>query len=247
MKKEVNIYAIPGFLGRPSDWNFLHPSPHVIDLFGETLPLRSPWEWAHRFNHDYVQHRNTLNILVGYSLGGRLALHILLDDPTQWDGAVIVSAHPGLSSPEEREQRKAKDADWAHRFAVEPWHHLMEAWNQQDVLKGSQAIPRKEADYSRKRLASSLTMWSLGKQDDLRKSLQKLNLPILWLAGENDPTYSALAKSLTLRHPLSSIKIIPQASHRLPWDQPNLFQGLLNNFTNTLQENAHAHPKHSLA
>ncbi len=236
MKNEIKIYALHGFLGRPSDWNFLHPQPISIDLMDQSMPVKNPWEWAHRFNHEITHHSGTLNILLGYSLGGRLALHVLLDDPSQWDGAIFISTHPGLATQEEREHRKKMDAEWALRFSTEPWNDLLEKWDKQDALINSSALPRAEEHYSRERLALALTTWSLGKQDDLRKPLQALNVPILWLAGQNDQKSASIAASLKLHHPLSVIKIIQDAGHRIPWDQPATFQQTLSHFIHKLEE-----------
>src|SRR5690606_6539540 len=107
----------------------------------------------------WVNHRAAFyggsRILVGYSLGGRIALHALRDSPDLWQAAVIISAHPGLVLEEDRVVRKKADQEWAKRFMHEDWDLLMKSWNSQPVFKnGSQPLLRHERDFDRKKLAS---------------------------------------------------------------------------------------------
>ncbi len=120
-KPLYNLYALHGFLGLSHDWS---PFPYINypqELTHEELPF---WEWASWFNQNvssWSEKRNKKNILLGYSLGGRLAMHLLISKPELWDGAIIISAHPGLSSELEKEQRVAQDHEWAVRFKNDPW------------------------------------------------------------------------------------------------------------------------------
>ena len=83
-------------------WGFLEEEGMALAEFGAVLnaEVRRAGE-------------NARNILVGYSMGGRLGLHALVDDPGLWSRAVLVSAHPGLFGEEERILRMARDAEWA--------------------------------------------------------------------------------------------------------------------------------------
>ena len=76
-------------------------------------------------------------VLVGYSMGGRLALHALLEDSEAWSGAMIVSAHPGLQDEGERILRMAADAEWAGKALTAPWVEFLEQWESQSVLQGT--------------------------------------------------------------------------------------------------------------
>jgi len=181
----------------------------------------------------------TKKVLLGYSLGGRLALHALLDQPNLWDAAIIISANPGLENEEDRRLRCLHDAEWAGRFlSKEPWNTLMHDWNSQNVFSTSSSFDRSEADFSRKMLADVLTGWSLGKQDDLKSSIQRITTPILWIAGEDDQKFSTIARSLTLFHPCSRVWIASNTGHRVPWQKAKIFQQhmeiFLENVNNTI-------------
>lgn len=226
----MNLIALHGFLGHPSDWDGFHFSDlQSINLFS-FHSWSHLWEWAGQLNQS-VQGRLGRKILMGYSLGGRLALHALLLSPTLWQAAIIISAHPGLLHASDKEKRDQIDREWAHRFQSEEWATLMQAWDSRDIFKQSDyKFERRESAYQRQHLAYVLQQASLAHQDDLRQAIQGLPIPILWIVGERDQTYTELAKSIILSHPQSSISIVPCAGHRVPWEQPALFKQQVEQF-----------------
>jgi 2-succinyl-6-hydroxy-2,4-cyclohexadiene-1-carboxylate synthase len=229
------LFALPGFLGLPQDWHRLfqqHTSRsriNAIDIFSQ-LPIVDFWEWAVQFNQ-MIQQKNSRRILVGYSLGGRLALHVLLQNPSLWHAAVIISAHPGLKNLEERQKRLRLDEEWSQRFANMPWSLLMLEWENQEIFQTDRfQFARLEKDYSRDRLSQAIKTWSLGNQEDLQFRIEELDLPILWMTGARDDRYSLLANQINLKHPQSKVFKIPLAGHRAPWQQPGIFHEQVNQF-----------------
>ena len=106
----------------------------------------------------------------------------------------------------------------------------MQQWNNQAVFKETTHPERLEADFCRKQLARALTDWSIGAQENLQETIEQLDIPLLWIAGANDEKFAALAQSLSLRHPLSQITLVPNAGHRLLWDAPETFKQVLQHF-----------------
>ena len=236
--KQLSITALHGFLGLPADWSHLPPDKfRLYHIHAPNIEIPFPptnlWKWANAFNQSTA--KVGPRILMGYSLGARLAMHAILDtSPSPWDAAVIISAHPGLISNMEKKKRLTKTEEWATRFENEPWDTLIEGWNSQEVFSKIDAFfSRKESDYQREQLAGLLRHWSLGHQDNLRPSLEKLSIPILWIAGEKDQTYSEIASSMHFSHPSSRVWIAPNSGHRVPWEQPIAFQQQLNAFCDT--------------
>lgn len=180
------IRTLSGFLGLPGDWDFL-PWPH------------SPHEG---------------DMLLGYSMGGRLALQLL--ERQHFRCAVIVSA--GLNAPDE--ERRARDEEWARRFESEEWPSLMRAWNAQPVF-GGHGIERHERHYDRAELARQLREHSPAVLPPPR--LEAIAAPILWIAGERDTKYVDIARRAVARLPNAELWICPDAGHRVPWEQPELF------------------------
>jgi 2-succinyl-6-hydroxy-2,4-cyclohexadiene-1-carboxylate synthase len=235
----ATVFCLHGFLGRPSDWDFLKtPSEDArlekVDPFRIFAPTSGSGmsDWASKFN-EKVAAMPGRRVLLGYSMGGRLALHSLVRNPSLWDAAIIVSASPGIQESE-KQVRITADEAWAHRFESENWESVVQAWDTLPVFGGKpQTLPRIENEYRRSDLAGALRAWSVGRQDDLKSRLTTLELPILWITGEQDPRYCDIAKDLQARlSPAASsgpsqlwefVKI-QDAGHRAPWEQPEVFQ-----------------------
>lgn len=227
------IYALHGFLGLPSDWHYLQnfsliPYDHLLHPPSPTNGLK---EWGAQFNR--IVDPLLPKVLMGYSLGGRLAMHALTQKPELWSAAILISCHPGLSCPIKKHERLKKDCDWAERFEKEPWDSLMLQWNAQEPFKFSPPQKREENNYSRKQLSDVLRYWSLGNQDHLTPLLQNLTIPILWIAGKQDFAYASLAQSMSFAHPQSKIWIAENAGHRVPWES-NDFNKVVTEFYHTI-------------
>lgn len=222
------IHALHGFLGSPEDWlslGFLkHENFFAHHLFTD-FPIQPFLSWAERFNQSVsagIIPSN--NILMGYSLGGRLGLHALLQNPDNWKAAIFISTHPGLKSFETRRLRIAADEKWAERFEKEAWHSLMQAWNTQPVFTSdSFEFKRQESTHNRQMLSLALDVWSLGNQKDLSAELADLEQPVLWMVGSCDIELMNQARQLRFKHSKSKLCILSGAGHRAPWEQPQNF------------------------
>ena len=188
------ITCLHGFLGLPSDWDFLRDAGFEI----ETPPL------------DAIPPRG--DVLLGYSMGGRLALRAL----GGYKRAVIVSAR--VTAPEPGRP------DWAPRFESESWDTLMRDWNAQPIF-GGHVMPRRERDFDRRELGRQLREWAPAAFEG------PIDVPTLFVAGERDPKYVAEAELAVGRWPLAEMWVCPGAAHRVPWEQPQRFVERLLVFT----------------
>lgn len=210
------IFALHGFLGLPADWKFLKAKLHAVDVLAIHPPKEGLWRWAKAFNAYARNCSPTPRILLGYSMGARLAMHALLDAPALWQKAVFVSGQPGLSI-EEKAKRVYEDKRWADRFLKDPWKDLMREWNRQPIFLQDKSFVRKEEDYSRPILAETILGFSQALQEDLTGRLEACRVPQHWIAGESDVKYAAIAREKP------SHSIVPKAGHRVPWDNPDTF------------------------
>lgn len=192
-------------------WRFLECQPMPLADFGKALNAEASGETA----------RGNGRALMGYSMGGRLALHALLEKNHPWQAAVIVSAHPGLENDAEREARRADDAAWASMALAGNWQDFLTKWNAQPVLDS--ALPRESGASGalamrRREIARSFVDWSLGAQEPLWERLHEISIPVLWVAGENDAKFRALAERAVSLIPHATLAVAPGAGHRVPWD-----------------------------
>lgn len=222
------LIALHGNLGSPGDWAGLPAPPGA-------LRVPALWDWAERgwgfeevaahlvAEAGSIRRSGRAPWLAGYSLGGRLALHALALDPGAWSGAVILSAHPGLSDPEERAARLARDEQWASLAREAPWGRFVELWEAQPVfapdLAGRRAAgaaaPRTVLEPRREAVARAFELWSLGRQEDLRPALERCGTPALWITGGEDAAFSRLGAEAAKRLPLGTHACLPGLGHRL--------------------------------
>ena len=192
-------------------WRFLEDGPQPLESFGKALNADAGGE---------VFRGNGLALL-GYSLGGRLALHSLLEKGHPWQAAVLVSANPGLEVAAERAARLESDAAWAARAFGGDWAQFLDAWNAQPVL-GHTAIRDAAADRAlitrRREVARSFMDWSLGAQQPLWQRLGEITVPVLWVAGERDDKFLALARRAVSLSPHARLAVAPACGHRVPWE-----------------------------
>ena len=230
------IHAFHGNMGLPS-----HLGP-LLDAVGHASNCLHLWEYcrtrpraaeslegfAATFAAEKESRAGAGDWLLGYSLGGRLALHTLLAAPHSWKGAVILSAHPGLTDVAARVERRAADQVWAESCREGDWAAFNNDWLAQPVLRG--ALPEGDPQPWRDQIATAFSAWSLGTQEDLRPRLAALRVPVLWVTGEHDERYTALAAEVCSGHPTMEHRVIPAAGHRLPADAPGQCAGVIREF-----------------
>lgn len=228
----LECWCLHGSVGTPSDFRplakslassaistrsvdlmrFLEEGPLPIQDFGKALNKDAGGETF----------RGSGRSLLGYSLGGRLALHSLLEPDHPWQAAVIISSHPGLETADERKARFSSDQTWAAKAFASPWPDFLAAWHSQPVLGGDFREPEASLQLvsRRQEIARSFVDWSLGAQQPLWNRLSSIHVPVLWIAGENDAKYRALAERAVPLLPKGVLEIAPAAGHRVPWDRP---------------------------
>ncbi len=153
---------------------------------------------------------NILNFwLVGYSLGGRIAMFHACQQPEGLKGIIVEGGHPGLQDAGERSARLASDRRWARRFSTEALDVVFTDWYRQPVFASltdvqRQALIRQRSQNNGATLAMMLEATSLAVQPDLRPGLSACNVAFDYLYGERDEKFKALAAELhAVRHAFS--------------------------------------------
>ena len=160
--------------------------------------------------------------LLGYSLGGRLALHALLERPDLWRGVILVAADTGFTDAEEKQRQLQNDLQWADRFLTEDLEELLAEWDALPVFSQFPNLaPGDRTQLNPKKIAQIFDRFSKGRQEDGLPALRiAQSPPLLFLSGESDLKYSKIGQNLANLCPIVQHKILPDAGHRVPWENP---------------------------
>lgn len=152
---------------------------------------------------DALNSYNILNYwLIGYSLGGRIAMNWACEVADPGLGGIIVEGgHPGLTDAAARAARWLADSDWAARFHQQPLAEVFDAWYRQPVFADITPQARRELVALRQgnngpALARMLLATSLAVQPNYRQALRVLSVPFHFLCGEKDAKFGAIAAEL---------------------------------------------------
>lgn len=175
-------------------------------------------------------------ILLGYSMGGRIALYAAFSG--FFRALVLESASPGLADPVEREQRRQSDNMLAARIEREGVTAFVDYWESLPLFASQNSLPQEvraalriqRLDNRAQGLANSLRGGGTGVQPALFEQLCTLSLPVLLLAGELDSKFCQIARQMAARMPQASLHIVPGTGHTIHLEQPDIFAGLVQEF-----------------
>jgi 2-succinyl-6-hydroxy-2,4-cyclohexadiene-1-carboxylate synthase len=166
-------------------------------------------------------------VYVGYSMGGRVALHLALAHPELVQGLVLLSATGGIDDDGERAARRAADEQLALGIERDGVDTFLARWLAQPMFAGLPDDPAALADRRRNTaagLASSLRLTGTGTQEPLWGYLRALPMPVVALAGERDEKFVAAARRLGVCIGTNaSVETIPDAGHAAHVERPAAF------------------------
>lgn len=171
---------------------------------------------------------------VGYSMGGRFALHVALRHPAAVSRLVLVSATAGMDDAGEREARRESDEALAERIESEGVEAFVRDWLAQPLfatLPAEAAAVESRLGSTPAGLASSLRLAGTGCQRPLWSELNTLDMPVLIVAGELDVKYTSLARRLVDGiGPNARLHLIAGAGHACHLEKPDEFLAALTPF-----------------
>jgi 2-succinyl-6-hydroxy-2,4-cyclohexadiene-1-carboxylate synthase len=176
--------------------------------------------------------------LLGYSMGGRLALYLAYHYPERFSQLILESSSPGLASEEEQAKRRQSDealADWIDAHGIEAFVDRWEAlplWASQQQLSTEirQRLRQQRLQNNPVGLANSLRGMGTGAQPSLWEQLPALALPTLLIVGELDTKFVAINQQMGDRLANGRLHIILQAGHATHLERPELFCTIVTTF-----------------
>lgn len=243
------LVFIHGFLGSLNDWGDLprRIAPDrwhtLVELPGHGDEAYAPpeafsLEGCVKAMLDHI-HAAAIDrfVVVGYSMGGRIGLHLARAAGPRCAGAVIESAGPGLAGEAERAERHKHDEAWARWFESEPMEQALATWYRQPVFASLAAkhdlVRRLIASRRRNRpegVARALRELGAGRVPSLWDRLGGFEFPVLFIAGEQDPKYAEIAGRAAALCRKGSVAIVPGAGHSVHVENPEGFCGAVRKF-----------------
>jgi 2-succinyl-6-hydroxy-2,4-cyclohexadiene-1-carboxylate synthase len=170
--------------------------------------------------------------LVGYSMGGRIAIHLALTLPARVQRLVLIGASPGLADPDERAARRAADDVLADEIEGMGIDAFVARWGQTPVLAGQPPQVRALVDADRLRntpagLARALRGLGTGALHSVWDRLGELSMPVTLVVGERDAKFRAIAADMARRIPNAEIVTVPGAGHAVHLEAPDAVAALL--------------------
>jgi 2-succinyl-6-hydroxy-2,4-cyclohexadiene-1-carboxylate synthase len=242
------VLFLHGFMGSSADWREVTAALDgrfrclTVDLpgHGDSIGLSSEAYTKAGAARALLQLLNELGVgrpaIVGYSMGGRLALYLALRHPERCAGLFLESASPGIEDPAERRARREADEERARRLE-EDFRTFLADWYRQPLFASLarheglvQAMIEARARNDPDELARSLRGMGVGRGPSLWGELAGLGMPALAVAGALDEKYVRVSHRMASISALVRVAVVPDAGHNVRAEVPGTYLGLLESF-----------------
>ena len=242
MRPRPALLLLHGFLGSGDDWDYIasqfEPDIRVLapDLpgHGVAVDLQPSAYTMDGAADDLIQNLDHEGIhktmAVGYSMGGRLALHLALRHPDRVDKLVMLSASPGLRTEDERARRRDLDCQRATEIKADLGGFLQRWYSMApfELLDSHtrEALIAKRSWNNPAELQKSLEGMGTGAQSSHWEHLHQIRFPARAVAGARDTKFVAIANEIAEATVFDAV-IIPDVGHALLNEGPEHITFLL--------------------
>jgi len=170
--------------------------------------------------------------VLGYSMGGRLALFLATRAPERISALILESTTPGIQDPGERRARAAQDVALADSIERDGITAFVDRWQRLPLFASQSRLAGAERTALRtirlaqcpRGLANSLRAMGQGEQPPLFNHLPSLSMPVLVVVGAMDTAYCILGRGITRVIPHARLVIVPDAGHAVHLERPEEFR-----------------------
>lgn len=177
--------------------------------------------------------------LLGYSMGGRLAIRVALENPQRIRRVVLISCNPGIADQAERIDRRRRDEHLAQILEEDGIGPFVAWWQSNPTLRPAKPFSRAMQESLRCMrlnhepcgLAWSLrTLGSCSDEGNMWPRLGELRMPVLLASGEADSKYHQIMGEMAKHIPGARHEVIAAAGHAIHREQANQLVALIRGF-----------------
>ncbi len=245
------LLMLHGFLGSHQDFSTVLPAlSHsfyciIPDFPGHGKTLTNPdcytFPIAAQAFVNLLDHLDIVKAhLLGYSMGGRLALYLVCQWPERFASVALESASPGLETAEQRRLRVEKDEAIARKLETLPLSDFLSQWYQNPLFdslknypKQFQAMLRRRQNNRPAELACALRSLGTGRQPSLWAKLAQAECPLLLLVGEKDEKFVAIARkimSMSSKKSDTTLAVVKDCGHNIHLESPDGYSQQVSDF-----------------
>ncbi|MFC5558236.1 2-succinyl-6-hydroxy-2,4-cyclohexadiene-1-carboxylate synthase [Ureibacillus thermophilus] len=247
-QKQETLVLLHGFTGSTKTWQ------RIIELLSDTVKIvaidllghgktESPKDPSRYSMIEQVKDLEEIFqqldlhdfTLLGYSMGGRVALSYAVRFPKRIKRLILESSSPGLQTEEEQALRRQSDERLADEIEEKGIHWFVEKWENIPLFASQKRLPKEVQQAVREErlsqtemgLANSLRGMGTGAQASLWRKLIRLNMPVVLITGELDEKFVRIAEEMMLQLPNAQHITVPNVGHSIHVENPEQFATII--------------------
>ncbi|MFS0751042.1 2-succinyl-6-hydroxy-2,4-cyclohexadiene-1-carboxylate synthase [Oceanobacillus sp. 1P07AA] len=243
------LVMLHGFTGTRQTWESLKPFFNGYQLILFDLPghgrsqgysLTSMKACCKQLREQLIEMNIKKFHLVGYSMGGRTAIHFANEFPDMVQSLILESASPGLFSKLEQIQRQQNDellANYILQYGivqfVNYWQDISLFLSQKELSEEKQQQIRNERlSHQPDGLVHSLRSMGTGAQPSFWNELEQMRMKVLLVVGEKDSKFVNINKNMTEKFPNAELTVCKNVGHAVHVENPQIFGKIVEEFLN---------------
>jgi 2-succinyl-6-hydroxy-2,4-cyclohexadiene-1-carboxylate synthase len=236
----ARLILVHGFTQTSASWDAVEY--RLTALGHDVLALDAPGHGRHHDTHlglwegaDLLAREGGRGTWVGYSMGGRLALHVALAHPDSVERLVLIGATAGIERAADRIERQASDDLLAEALERDGLDAFLSRWMSQPMFA---TLPEDGAGLDARRsntvagLATSLRLMGTGAQDPLWDRLHEIKAPTMLVTGALDAKFTEIAHRMAQALPDAHVATLTGCGHACHLEATDSFVGALDTFVN---------------
>ncbi|MBD1380265.1 2-succinyl-6-hydroxy-2,4-cyclohexadiene-1-carboxylate synthase [Metabacillus arenae] len=244
------LLLLHGFTGSAENWKEFKEIWKEYQLISLDIIGHGQTDSPHTvFHYDMMKMVEDLNELLkklgiesvhilGYSMGGRLALSFAMTYKNRVKSLILESSSPGLKTEQERSERRKSDEKLAAYIQEAGVMSFVDKWENIPLFKSQKELPSHYQQSIRSQrlkndpvgLANSLLGMGTGSQPSWWNMLSHLFIPVLLVCGQKDEKFCRIAFEMADRLPKRVIKKVNGAGHAIHVERPQIFGTIVDEF-----------------